>query len=123
VMRNILVRVGGLLIEQVDDTLEFTIIDRGRALSATIVCTDDLEELMRIVASTLTIHYEKTQKQLEGCIKEHEKSLEEEKKLRHPNVEFMNRVKENIEKFSKEFSAVQRKTEVIKRLLEVLTWE
>jgi predicted RNase H-like nuclease (RuvC/YqgF family) len=121
-VKGAVIRINNLFVEQVDvDTIRFLVIDdyKGRVLSATVM-SDDIEELMRIVGSSLLAYYEVEVKRLNECLKEHRKSLEEEKKLKHPNVEYIKRVEEDIARFEKELNVAERKQEALKKLLELL---
>jgi DNA-binding transcriptional ArsR family regulator len=123
-MKGVIIRLNNLFVEQVDiDTLRFIIVDdyKGRALSTTVI-GDDIEELMRVVGVTLESYYENEIKRLNECLKEQRKSLEEEKKLKHPNVQYIKNVEETIANIEKELNDFERKQEALKRLLELLAF-
>ena len=118
------IRINNLFVEQVDiDTVRFLIVDdyRGRALTATVM-SDDIEELMRIVGTTALNYYENEMKRLNECLKEHKRSLDEEKKLKHPNVEYIKKIEDDIAHFEKELDKFERKQEALKKLLELLAF-
>jgi len=75
-LKGVVIRINNLYVEQIDfDTLRFLVVDdyRGRALASTVM-SDDIEELMRIVGTTLLNYYEAEIKRLNECLKEHRKS-------------------------------------------------
>jgi len=51
-----------------------------------------------------------------------ERALEEEKKLRHPNVQYIKNLEESIAHVEKELNKIERKQEALKRLLELLAF-
>jgi predicted RNase H-like nuclease (RuvC/YqgF family) len=123
-MKGVAIRINNLFVEQVDiDTVRFLIVDeyKGRAMTATII-SDDIEELMRAVGTALLGYYENEIKRLNECLKEQRKSLEEEKSLRHPNVQFIKSVEETIARLEKSLENFERKREALKKLLEALTF-
>jgi predicted ribosome quality control (RQC) complex YloA/Tae2 family protein len=123
-MKGVAFRINNLFVEQVDaDTVRFLIVDdyRGRALIATTM-GDDLEELVRVIGTSLLSYYESEIKRLNDCLKEHRKSLEEEKKLKHPNMQFIKNIEEDIARFEKELDKFERKQEALKKLLELLAF-
>ena len=123
-MKGVVIRLNNLFAEQVDiDTVRFLVVDdyKGRALGATII-GDDIEELMRVVGVTLQNYYENEIKRLNECLKEQRKSLEEEKKLKHPNIQFIKTTEESIARIEKELENFEKKQEALKRLLELLAF-
>jgi len=123
-MKGVVIRLNNLFAEQVDiDTVRFLVVDdyKGRALGATII-GDDIEELMRVVGVTLQNYYENEIKRLNECLKEQRKSLEEEKKLKHPNMQFIKTTEESIARIEKELENFEKKQEALKRLLELLAF-
>lgn len=121
-MKSVVIRINNLFVEQVDiDTIRFIVIDdyKGRALSATVI-GDDIEELTRVVGTVLVGYYEHEIKRLNDCLKEQRKSLEEEKKLKHPNIQFIKNVEEAIARLEKDLGSFERKQEALKKLLEAL---
>jgi len=121
-MKGVITRINNLYVEQIDvDSLRFLVIDdcRGRALIATVMGYD-MEELARIILTTLLNCYEAEINRLNECIKEHRKSLEDEKKLKHPNLQFIRNVEEALANFEKALDKYERKKETVKKLLELL---
>jgi hypothetical protein len=121
-MKGVAIRINNLFIEQVDiDTVRFLVVDdyKGRALGATVI-GDDIEELVRTVGTILVGYYEHEIRRLNDCLKEQRKSLEEEKKLKHPNIQFIKNVEETITRLEKDLGSFERKQEALKKLLEAL---
>jgi predicted ribosome quality control (RQC) complex YloA/Tae2 family protein len=124
ILKSVAIRINNLYVEQLDvDTIRFIVIDdyRGRALGATVF-SDDIEELQRVVGTSLLGYYESEIKRLNDCLKEQRKILEEEKKLKHPNIQYIKNVEETIAHLEKSLENFERKKEALKKLLEALTF-
>jgi len=105
------------------DTLRFLIIDeyRGRALTAMVI-SDDIEELQRVIGTSLLNYYESEFKRLNEALEKQRKDLEEEKKLRHPDARFIKDLEESIASLEKRLNVLERKKEALVKLLELLAF-
>jgi len=123
-MKGVAIRVNNLYVEQIDvDSLRFLVIDeyRGRALTAMVI-SDDIEELQRVIGTSLLNYYESEFKRLNEALKKQRKNLEEEKKLRHPNAQFIKDLEESIASLEKRLNVLERKKEALVKLLELLAF-
>ena len=123
-MKGVAIRINNLYVEQVDvDTLRFLIIDenRGRALTAMVI-SDDIEELQRVIGTSLLNYYESEFKRLNEALEKQRKDLEEEKKLRHPDARFIKDLEESIASLEKRLNVLERKKEALVKLLELLAF-
>jgi galactokinase/mevalonate kinase-like predicted kinase len=121
-MRDNVVRINDLLIQQPErEILWLTIIDeyRGRLVKTHLIGRD-MEELLKVVANALLMYYEGEVRRINNCLKEQRKWIEEEKKLKSPNMDYIKRIEEDIALNEKELNRIEVTSEIIKRLLETL---